>query len=583
MTQTTESDPNSVRHENADDIAAIEPVHGHKGRLPGLSSTWWIEIVTMFTSVACMAGLVFLLAHFENKLSSEWSFFISFNATVAILITAARATLLAAVSTCLSQEKWMRFRNRPHRLLEMAIIDTASRGPLGSLRMLFQISWGFASLSAIVVILSLLTDTFAQQVVHIEPGTVYTHQEGSATFGYAHGFRNPKSVRMLLGYSDLANDTPSAVIRGLRPSGWTSAFNCTSNCTWDQSYITLGFTSTCKNVLEETLADLKCDCCTDISDTQGFYNGFGDVCNMTSPSGVQLNFIPRQYAIKVLNSTSLNDEAGYLNGSALFNAAFFYWDPKNDDYGHVTDEKVKFETLLRKSAVIECALGISLYNYSSISSTSNNFTIGTTDEIYLGRYTGIEKGHMNLYSSPEDKAWWNDTGNGLPDVYLDMMDLKYLVNFFHSPAFCGTTNGDARFGNFAPGATAAFANGSLEEVSSIFDSIALSLTDMVREGKQMKLAQGKTSQAVLYIRVRWRWLILPLVVQFLGGMALLGAVVAGYRAKEVPLWKGSVLAVLYHSVDKDGMLRTEMKDIEELEKVETTKAMLGKKSVESPV
>lgn len=381
----------------------------------------------------------------------------------------------------------------------------------------------------------------------------------------------------------MANDTPSAVIRGLRPSGWTSAFNCTSNCTWDQPYVTLGFTSTCTDVLEQTLANLRCDCCTDFSDTEGFYDGYGDFCNTTTPRGVQLNFIPKQNAIKILNSTSLNDEAGYLNGSDLFNAAFFYWDPRNDDYNRVTDEKVRFESLLRKAAVIECALGVSLYNYSSISSSLNNFTIGSTDKIHLDRYTGIEQGHINQYSAREDKAWWNDTGNGLPDVYIDMMDLKYLVNFFHSPAFCGTTNGNAGFDNFAPGATAAFANGSLEEVSRIFDSIALSLTDMVREGKQMKLAQGKTSQAVLYIRVRWRWLILPLVVQFLGGMALLGAVIAGNRAKEMPLWKGSVLAVLYHSVDKDGVLRTGMQDVEELEKVETIKAMLEKKNIESTV
>ncbi|KAL6874801.1 hypothetical protein J3F83DRAFT_759559 [Trichoderma novae-zelandiae] len=530
----------------------------------------------MCISFACMGALVFILAHFQNRQLSEWSFFISFNATVAIVITAARATLLAAVSVCISQEKWMRFRNKPHRLLDMAIIDTASRGPLGSLRMLFQISWGFASLSAVVVILSLLTDTFAQQVVHVEPGTVYAPQEGSATFGYAHGFRNPKAVRMLLGYADLANDTPSAVIRGLRPSSWTSAFNCTSNCTWDQSYITLGFTSTCTNVLEETLATLKCKR-TDASDTEGFYDGFGDVCNMTTPRGLQLNFLPRESAIKVLNSSSLRDESGYLNGSELFNAALFYWDPRKDDYDRVTNASVKFESLLRKSAIIECALGISLYKYSRISSTMNNFTIGVTDQIRLGRYTGIQEGHMNQYSSPEDKAWWNNTGKGLPDVYLDMMDLKYLVNFFHSPAFCGTTNGDASFGDFAPGATAAFSNGSLEDVSSIFDSVALSLTDMVREGKQMKLAKGETSWAVLYIRVRWKWLILPLVVQFLGGMALLGAVATGYRAKEVPLWKGSVLAVLYHSVDKDGVMGTAMKDVEELEKVEAMKVVLEKK------
>ncbi|KAL7955814.1 hypothetical protein V8C34DRAFT_290498 [Trichoderma compactum] len=69
--------------------------------------------------------------------SGEWSFIISIKATVAVAITTARATLLAAISVCLSQEKWTRFTKRTHRLQDFAIIDTASRGPLGSLQMLY--------------------------------------------------------------------------------------------------------------------------------------------------------------------------------------------------------------------------------------------------------------------------------------------------------------------------------------------------------------------------------------------------------------------------------------------------------------
>lgn len=153
-----------------------------------LSATWWMEIVTIFISTGCMAGLIAILASFQNRLTTDWTFFISINAAVAIAITAARATLLAAVSVFLSQEKWSHFNNKARRLQDLNTIDRASRGPLGSVQMLFTVSWGWATVSAVVMILSLLTDTFVQQVVNFQPSTIYAHQEGSATFGHALGY-----------------------------------------------------------------------------------------------------------------------------------------------------------------------------------------------------------------------------------------------------------------------------------------------------------------------------------------------------------------------------------------------------------
>lgn len=150
-----------------------------------LSSTWWLEIVTLFISTGCMAGLIAILAGFQNRLTTDWTFFISINAAVAIAITAARATLLAAVSVVLSQEKWSHFNNKARRLQDLNIIDRASRGPLGSIQMLFTVSWGWATVSAVVMILSILTDTFVQQVVYFQPGNIYAQQNGSATFGHA--------------------------------------------------------------------------------------------------------------------------------------------------------------------------------------------------------------------------------------------------------------------------------------------------------------------------------------------------------------------------------------------------------------
>jgi hypothetical protein len=161
-----------------------------------------MEILAMTTSIVCMIILIWILAHFQDQQSATWSFWISLNGVVAISATVIKATLLAVVSACLSQEKWWHFGNRSRRLQDLDAIDHASRGPVGSLMLLLGSSWGFASFGAIITILCLTTDTFFQQVVSFESEITYTLQEGSATFGYALSFGIDRSAKELAGSID---------------------------------------------------------------------------------------------------------------------------------------------------------------------------------------------------------------------------------------------------------------------------------------------------------------------------------------------------------------------------------------------
>src|SRR5690349_17699840 len=47
-----------------------------------------------------------------------------------------------------------------------------------------------------------------------------------------------------------------AIFRGIYNIHTTPHFTCTSNCTWKDSYISLGFASKCQNVTESTFATL---------------------------------------------------------------------------------------------------------------------------------------------------------------------------------------------------------------------------------------------------------------------------------------------------------------------------------------
>lgn len=59
----------------------------------------------MMASLACMSGLILILFRAQNRPSTSWGFFISLNSIVALFATAAKATLLMAVSACLGQAK----------------------------------------------------------------------------------------------------------------------------------------------------------------------------------------------------------------------------------------------------------------------------------------------------------------------------------------------------------------------------------------------------------------------------------------------------------------------------------------------
>lgn len=93
----------------------------------------------MAASKACITALVVILNRFQDQLSTSYNFYITLNATIAIAATAAKIALFMGVSSCLGQEKWLYFRQKPRRLQHLVVFDKASRGPIGTIQLLFGI------------------------------------------------------------------------------------------------------------------------------------------------------------------------------------------------------------------------------------------------------------------------------------------------------------------------------------------------------------------------------------------------------------------------------------------------------------
>ena len=75
--------------------------------------------------------------------------------------------MLMVVGQGLGQLKWQHFEQRPRRLVDFEVFENASRGLWASLRLLYYINWKAlaGSAGAVITILALAMDPFAQQVI----------------------------------------------------------------------------------------------------------------------------------------------------------------------------------------------------------------------------------------------------------------------------------------------------------------------------------------------------------------------------------------------------------------------------------
>jgi len=132
----------------------------------------------------------------KDRPLTDWQFFLSIPATVALFGTALKSTAAFAVGGCVSQYKWLHFRASPRKLVDLDLIEEAGRGPLGSLVLLARRPMGLASIAAAVTLLALALETFVQQTVQLNPRDVAV-EDGKAVLGLAHtynGGAQPVSV-----------------------------------------------------------------------------------------------------------------------------------------------------------------------------------------------------------------------------------------------------------------------------------------------------------------------------------------------------------------------------------------------------
>ncbi|KAK7962826.1 uncharacterized protein PG986_003651 [Apiospora aurea] len=502
------------------------------------SPAWLLEILAISASVGCMIGVVVILAQMKDQPLSTWTVVLNLNSSIAVLITALKSTAMLAVASCISQNKWQFFKRRRARLQQLDTFDEASRGPLGACRLLWSLRCRFdiALVGAVITIVVLGVDTFAQQVIKFEQRVDPVENNGTALFMVTDTYdggarsREQSNIPTVAKASTVDTAMQGAIYRGLYNTASSQPFNCSSQCVWPSIARSLGFASQCEDVTAKSLATLK---------HTAFSNGTHSQQDLTPKRfNAGTVYTPEFVRVGILRMRdTITDEHDYWFLGA-----------------NVTE-------------IFECTVRFTTYEYSDIRTAGSKLAIGNTKE------TGLGLGYKYDMDTRKNRwfAVFNQTENMSPFT-IGTADMGALADFYTTNRFSGSI-----FDGESPPASSGMGTAFLKgNIPAVFDNMAQSMTDHLRSGySNVQPVSGNTLVSVTIVRVYWVWLSLPLGVLALAVLLLVATIWTSWDSRG-QLWKSSVVAALYHNVapgtGSGGVLYTDLQGVKHLDKLaeETT-------------
>ncbi|RMJ26742.1 hypothetical protein PHISP_02396 [Aspergillus sp. HF37] len=215
------------------------------------AGSWIWEVGGATLSIVCIALLIGFLVYVNGSPYPDWQYQASPNTVVSIIVTIAKTALLVPVSSCLSQLKWTQYRT-PKPLYHMHVLDQASRGPCGALEALWVLTPSLATAGAILTILALAVDPFAQQIL-VYPSRRVVAANGTASVQKAQEYF-PE-----YGYDTraaLPETMQAAILNGISETHSPLEPACSSGDCEYPDFVSLGICSRCEDVTQQ--ADQSC-------------------------------------------------------------------------------------------------------------------------------------------------------------------------------------------------------------------------------------------------------------------------------------------------------------------------------------
>lgn len=385
---------------------------------------WTWEIISLLLTIGLIVAIVVILSHFEGRPLPDWPFGINLSTLLAMLSTILRTLMLVAVAEALGQLKWTWFSHparssstpMPRPLHDFHVFDRASRGILGSMRLLTTVKHRnlLATVGSLVTILSLAIGPFTQQaLLNVNCQRPVSSQNSSVAVAHFMGI--PDSFQGSFsrgpGAYALPMDMKGAMISGLiNPTGNDSSVSATcqtGNCTFQAdgsddnvTYSSIGMCSKCIDTtslafLNETLTAL---------DNQSIW--------WQLPNGMQIELVITDPILNVSTndnmswaSTLFTDDYTVHATQALANVTVFSFtrEPCTNDTGTVTCPRNITNTYLdnvRQGAWDLVATSCALYP------CMKNYHGDVKEGVFTERVVSTELAAYNWPDATEDQEFF---------------------------------------------------------------------------------------------------------------------------------------------------------------------------------
>jgi hypothetical protein len=209
--------------------------------------SWVGEAVVMALSMGCLVAIAIIVSRYDGEPLPQWRGGVTLNTVVAVLSTTARSGMIYVVTATMGQLKWCWIGTSRRRLVDMQVMDDASRGPLGAARILTSLTGGtMATLGAVTTVLMVAFSPFVQQLLTYPVHKVeQTHMSVWAprNLNYTSFFAN----------SNTSLDLFKVVEAGLWSEPKLLEPTCpTTRCEWD-NFKSVGWCSKCTDLTDSAV------------------------------------------------------------------------------------------------------------------------------------------------------------------------------------------------------------------------------------------------------------------------------------------------------------------------------------------
>ncbi|KAK1847774.1 hypothetical protein CCHR01_09616 [Colletotrichum chrysophilum] len=507
---------------------SINPPKGHSVLL-----SWRWEALALVLAVASVVTMIVIPALYHEAPEAEWPFSININTVIALLTTLMRATMLVAVAEVIGQMKWRFFDDQQRPLSDLQRFDHASRGVLGSVKIIwFARSSIVTVVAALVMVTSVAVGPFTQQAVStVSCSRVVPGVKASLPLSHYVPAGRGSVPRVSAGRWDVAMDMKGAMINGLAPC--SKAGNGTILCPRPVRDFLVPNDQTRKDEV-----DVMAVSCVLYPCLRSYH------AEVTRGTLVE-RIVSTEPAVQnmVEARSNLNDKDKSPDGSMA------------TTYGNFTGLQ------------IPCFVEGAEYDLNNISQVPRadmtSFNINGSDyqvpETCLYKVGGTYALALRNFLATDllqGYCWFPSSAGGVPICQTQW----WLAPLYHN-------------------LTATF-----DSVSDSFEKLAAAITTQFRitgtSNETFSLTGykeaviGSVLGTTVCTRFDWQWVLLPITLVFATAILLTVAAAQSWTDPAIPVWKTSILPMLfYNKVDSSHNEGMPTLGLDELQKVaETTKA-----------